>query len=132
MIGGHVLHSGPTQEPHAVELTAIEHHLQETRVVGRGTHAAGTTGVVLLRHSHVEQARWGLRRWIDGKWLREAIELVLRDDERGVFHTERHEDALIQEFTERLAGYRLDHTTQHIDRQAVLERRSPADARAAL
>src|SRR5947199_314019 len=81
---------------------------------------AGAAGVVLLRHGHVEQLDRLSRRPIGLERLRQPADLVLRHQERGVSHLERREQALREESAERRARDHLDHTAQHVRREAVL------------
>src|SRR5262249_30893390 len=48
VIGRHVGDRRPAEQPRAVELSAVQQHLQKARVVARRARGAGTPGVVLL------------------------------------------------------------------------------------
>ena len=55
---------------------------------------------------------------------RQAVRLFGRHPEGRVDHAQRVEDALLQEFVERLPGGQLDDVAQHVDGDAVAEGRA--------
>jgi hypothetical protein len=109
VVGAHHLDGARREQAHAPELSALQQHLAEPRVVGGGREQSAATRRAGRHDCRIRpvlvdrQVRAGA-----GVHLRQAREFVPRHLERGVPHAERLEDTRAQEVGERLTGELLD------------------------
>ena len=128
----HELDGLAAQDAPAVERAAVQHHLQEARVVGGRREQPRAAGEVLARAVDVvalADRRAGRRRTLElGRVLRihggQTVLLARREVELRVAHAERLEDALAQDLVERLTGHDFDERAQDVGVVAVDPRRA--------
>ena len=117
-------------DPHAVVLTAVEHHLGEHAEVGGGAEQARVSRDaaervrVLVVHLAAERVA-ARRRVFRG---RDAREQRVGGAIERVGHAKRHEDALVQELVESLAGDGLDDHAQHVVAQIRVDEAAAGSA----
>ena len=116
-----------TDDPDAVELAFLKHHLGEPDVVGGGRYETASTreelgfGRVAPVHGGIHELQAVRRSHVV---VDEPIALPLGHPESRVIHAERFEDPLMQEDVERLARGDLDDPSQDIGRHAVVPHRA--------
>ena len=102
------------EHAHAVEFAAVQQHLAEAEIVGRGRNEAAAAGKQLRRRRDIPDRRPFRHGRID-----EAAELGFRHVKAGVDHMQRRKDAALQELVERLTGSDFDDPAEHVDAQAI-------------
>ncbi len=115
VVGRHQLHRARAEQPLAVQLAAVGEHLAEPGVVlGLRDQPAGTRGISLREaEERGDLAHLVGTRPVDGG---QTVGALVRPVEEGrVVHAERREDAILDEFVERLPGRDLDHARQGVD-----------------
>ncbi len=110
----HLLHGLGLKDAHATELAAVQQHLAEAQVVGRGRGKTAATHEQRGGLGDVPQRRPAARGRVD-----QPRELVRRHEEAGIDHAERLEDPVLKEPVERPARSDLDQAAQHVDAMAV-------------
>ena len=128
MVHGHQLDGLAPQQPHAVQLAAIEDQAAEPHVVGggadqpaaaRGQRRRGREAAALRR---VDLARLAVAA--THVIRREAAELVGGHEEVRVHHAERRQHALAQEALEALPGDDGHQMAEHVSGDAVVPLRT--------
>jgi len=122
---GHQLDGLQAQDSHIIELAAVEQHLGETQVVGRGGDKSATAGEIprplrkVARFARFLGRDHGifLVRRVDGG---QAFYIFRWHEETGVLHAEGFENAFFKELVERLPGHNLYKTAKDIGGEAVL------------
>ena len=105
--------------PLAVQLAAVQQHLQEAGVVASRRDQARAAGFPAPRQCRIPDS--GHPKTIDGKWLGNARPLrFIRDIVCGLGHAERIEQSLLLELKQRLPRGHLDDTAEHVGRMAVV------------
>ena len=118
MVGAHQGDRRRRQQPRVAEHAAVQQHLAEPPVVGRGRQQRAAAGNPVRLDGRLAQHRRPLAEL--------AVDLRLggarRPDGRktGVGQAEAAADALLDEVVERHAADRLDHAAEHVGREAVL------------
>jgi hypothetical protein len=125
VIRRHVSDGLAAEDAHAVELAAIDQHLREAQGnrCRRGHHAMPAREqrclVARIQHDHRVPVLVAA-----GLGLGDAVLLCRRHVPAGVHHLQRLEDALGQEYVQRLPGCDFDHATEHVGGMAVLPHRA--------
>src|SRR4051794_3816671 len=103
MVGGHEFDHLAPEYSRAVERAAVQQHLRETQIVScRRDGAAAATGELVRLRAIAHVLRLTCQR-IARKAFGEAVRAFGWNDETGVAHPERSEDALAEERRKRLS-----------------------------
>jgi len=133
LVARHLIDRLRLEQALAVQLAAVEQHLQEAPVIMGGGSKSCPAGVIMI------VVRDGVRGGIDkgpsldfpiadaadGFFVVHCVQsgqpraLLLGHKETGVVHLERLENPLAEEFIERLAGDDFDDSAKHIGIEAV-------------
>ena len=126
MVDAHQFDRAGGEQAHAAEFAAVQQHLREPQVVGRGpVQPAAARRPRKRRVRRPGAARRGREPAVGTRRVARGQPMHLGGGhvEGGVDHAQRLEDAFAEELCQRPAGNPLDEVALHVDRDAVRPRR---------